>query len=489
MPDIDPAIRDKHVHIVGKTGMGKSSLIAYWAWNDIKRREGAVCVIDPKGTLVDKILRYIPDDRIDDVIIADIEDPVPLDFIKCPKGKQDRVVADLKFILMGGVIDSTIMPVINDNIEAMLYTFIDANQHPYLNSEEGKMFRCTFLDLQEFLVDTERRTFILKHVRNPKNESFWDKMPNDADKAKILTRIRPFTRSETLSKIMGDPSPRLDIAEVIEKKQILFLRVPVLNPMSPLYGSLVMAKIQHAAFSRDHILEHERIPFYVYVDEFQHFQGAHNFSDVLDMGRDYKLCLTTSITRLEPLSANLKSALGGVSSFVIFNIYPGDAGYYQALIDRPDPNEHIREKLESFRLSTIIAPDDDFKTGQKFSKLVNYEGTLPPPRVKVSDALDFSEFVAIYKIGNTAPVIEDTPTPGSRYPSADQIRKIEKIKDHSKEHYGYRAPSAEIGQNRSGEKSACNSPSEPHTEGDGNTDTIKASGSPTAPDFRKKKNS
>ena len=467
MPFLPYSVRDKHVHIVGKTGMGKSSLISYWAWNDIKSRQGAVCVIDPKGTLIDTILRYIPDDRAGDVIVADIEDPLPLDFIKCPQGQQDRVVADLKFILMRGVIDPNNMPVINDNLEALLYTFTDANQHPYLNTEEGKLFRCTFLDIEEFLLDDERRSFILRHVSNPKNKRAWDKMPSEADKLKLLTRIRPFTRSETLFKIMGDPSPRLDISEVINKKQVLFLRVPVQNPMSSLYGSLVMAKIQHATFSRDNILEHERIPFYVYVDEFQHFQGAHDFDNVLDMGRDYKLCLTTSITRLEKLSANLKSALGGVSSFVIFNIFPGDAGYYQALIDRPDPNDHIRDKLESLKLSTFLAPDDDLKTREKYSKLTALAETLPAPRVKVSDVLDFPEFKAIYKIGNTPPVIEDTPRPGSRYPSEEQQKKIAYIKQHSKDHYGYRAPSAQNSQKRTGDNASLQYPPTSHTEGNG----------------------
>ena len=51
------------------TGAGKSTLISWWAYNDILSREGAVCVIDPKGDLVDTIMRYIPDDRLDDVTV------------------------------------------------------------------------------------------------------------------------------------------------------------------------------------------------------------------------------------------------------------------------------------------------------------------------------------------------------------------------------------------------------------------------------------
>jgi ABC-type lipoprotein export system ATPase subunit len=60
MPEIPYSIRDRHVHVIGKTGVGKSTLLAWWAHNDILSNEGGVCVIDPKGDLVELILRYIP---------------------------------------------------------------------------------------------------------------------------------------------------------------------------------------------------------------------------------------------------------------------------------------------------------------------------------------------------------------------------------------------------------------------------------------------
>jgi len=487
MPEIPYSIRDKHVHIIGVTGAGKSTLISWWAYNDIISREGAVCVIDPKGDLVDTIMRYIPDDRLDDVIYTDISDPLPLDFMNCVPGEEDSVVADLKFILMGGEIDPATMPTINDNIEALLYTLIDANRHPDLNTQEGRAERCTFLDLAEFFEDKDRRDFILKHLSNPKNQKFWAKMPNDNDTAKILTRIRPFTRSATLSKIMGHPTPALDIHKVIREKKILLVRLPVTNRSSPKYGSLLMAKIQHAAFSRHDIPEHRRIPLFLYVDEFQHFQGSEDFHNVVDMGRGYKLCLTLSITRLQPLTENMKSALGIVQTFIIFQIFAGDANYYRQIIDRHDPNQHLRDKLETIRLDSRLSPTDERgdRIREKYAAIQGIVSNLPDPLVATEDAIDLPEFHAIYKVGKARPVIEPTPTPGSKNVTPDQLRKIEYIKEHSKKFYG---TPAERGQKRSGDKPPCDSPPVLHTEVNAtrNTDPTP-SGPPNIPPYESKK--
>ena len=246
MAEIPYSIRDLHVNIVGNTGVGKSTLISWWVYNDILSENGGVCVIDPKGSLVERILRYIPDDRLNDCIWVDIDDPLPLDFMSCAPGKEDDVVADLKFMLMGAMAEMAQYPNINKNIENLLYTLIDANRHPDLNKEETRHLRCTFLDVAEFLEDKPRRDFILRHVRNQKLKRGWDRLPSDADRDKILSRINPFVRSPTLSKIFGDPKPRLNLDEVIEKKKILLVRVPVVNRSSAAYGKFLIAKIQHA---------------------------------------------------------------------------------------------------------------------------------------------------------------------------------------------------------------------------------------------------
>jgi hypothetical protein len=484
MAEIPCSIRDLHVNIVGNTGVGKSTLISWWVYNDILSETGGVCVIDPKGSLVERILRYIPDDRLNDCIWVDIDDPLPLDFMSCAPGKEDDVVADLKFMLMGAMAEMAQYPNINKNIENLLYTLIDANRHPDLNKEETRHLRCTFLDVAEFLEDKPRRDFILRHVRNQKLKRGWDKLPSDADRDKILSRINPFVRSETLSKIFGDPKPRLNLDEVIEKKKILLVRVPVVNRSSAAYGKFLIAKIQHAAFSRPEPSDRDRTPLFLYIDEFQNFQASEDFPRMLDMGREYKLCLCLSVTRLEPLTAGMKSALKIIGTYVVFQLNSEDAAYYKPIIEKEDRGKHLREKSESLYLDWSIAPPGDAndKLFHKWAALNQIVAKLPHPLPTIQDAINLGRYEAIYKVGSAPAVIEPTPTPGSKYPTKDQIQRIEYIKERSRKNYGIQSTPAEIGQIRTMDKRACNSPQVRHSED--NDQDPQPGGAPTPPDLR-----
>ncbi|NCU31621.1 MAG: hypothetical protein EOM23_01495, partial [Candidatus Moranbacteria bacterium] len=59
--------RRRHMYVIGKTGTGKSTLLANMAINDLRNNEG-LCFIDPHGDAIDILLNYIPASRINDVI-------------------------------------------------------------------------------------------------------------------------------------------------------------------------------------------------------------------------------------------------------------------------------------------------------------------------------------------------------------------------------------------------------------------------------------
>jgi hypothetical protein len=65
--------RRKHLYVIGKTGAGKSTMIANMAINDMRNGEG-LAVIDPHGDLTDILLQYIPSYRINDVAYLDPSD-------------------------------------------------------------------------------------------------------------------------------------------------------------------------------------------------------------------------------------------------------------------------------------------------------------------------------------------------------------------------------------------------------------------------------
>lgn len=480
MADIPYRIRNLHVNIVGNIGCGKSSLITWWAYNDILSEHGGVCVIDPKGDLVDELLRYIPEDRIQDCIVADIDNPLPLDFMSCAPGREDDVIGDLQYMLMGEMAGNAQYPQLNENIENLLDTLINANRHPDLNTLENEHLRCTFLDVYEFLKNDDRRKYILRHVTKKRLLDYWVKLPNDEDKRKITSRINPFVRSDVLSTIFGDPRPRLKIQDVINNKKILLIRLNVQNKNSVAYGKFLMAKIQHAMFSVTD--KRKRIPFFLYVDEFQDFRTSADFERVIDMGRGFLLCFTLSITRLEKLTQSMRSALGGLGSYVIFQLNPDDASFYKNRIEKLDQNKAIREKYESAYLDWQIAPpveDGLDRVAYKFSRLTQLVAGLPPRPVTIQDAIDLEQYHAIYRIGNAKAMIEETPEPGPNRLTQREVWKIEFIKAESIKNYGPRAAtSATSGQNRSVDSAPLLSPQVRHDKGNGiDYDNIEAAGS------------
>jgi hypothetical protein len=91
--------RRLHMYIIGKTGMGKTSLILNMALNDIYNGSG-ICLIDPHGDMIENLLDYIPSWRINDVIYfnpADIDYPIALNIL-------ERVEPDKRHLVVSGLI-------------------------------------------------------------------------------------------------------------------------------------------------------------------------------------------------------------------------------------------------------------------------------------------------------------------------------------------------------------------------------------------------
>jgi len=486
MPFIPYSIRDRHVYVIGKSGAGKSTLLAWWAYNDILSNEGGVCVIDPKGDLVELILRFIPEERKTDCIWIDIDDPIPLDFMSCAQGKEQEVVNDLKFILTAGMLDTANAPTLSANIENLLYTLLNANRHPDMPKDK----RCTFLDIADFLEDKSRQDFILAHVTDQRLKRCWREELPKADKARILSRINPFIRSTTLSKVFGDPNPRLNMHDVINNNKILLVRVPVMNPSSATYGALLVSKLQQAAFTSAR-LQPETKPFFLYIDEFQNFRATEAFEKVLEMARGYRLCLTLANLKLDDLDARVVSALGIISSYILFQLFAKDAPFYKPIIEDEDPGKHIRELYEKQRIHSHITLVDEnnwerewYRTDQ-LQKMVQ---SLPAPPVTIEQATKLPRFQAIYKIDHEPAVIEDGPEPPqSEHPTPEQQRRMDEIRTTSKRNYGIQSTSAQSCTKRSGEAPSCNSSQVRQDEDD--DQEPQPGGSPTPHHERQKRSS
>ena len=476
-------MRDRHTLVIGKTGQGKTSLLAWQAFKDIESREGAVCVIDPKGgagALAEIVGRYIPEDRLDDCLWIDMEHPIPLDFMSHKKGHRDRVVADLTYILSKGELDAAAVE-LRKNIENLLCTLLNVNEHPDLLGEPE--LRCTLLDVYRFFKSPDRREYIRARITDPELASEWTKeaFPNPTAQGRVLSRINPIVRSDTLKKIFDDPIPRLNITEHLDKKGIILASLPAIHPAAQEYGALLVAKIQHAMFSRD-AYESDRIPCFLYIDEFRYFRAAADFILMLTMARSFKLCLTLADLSFDLLQSDVRTALKIIDNYILLKAADSDIAIFQSRLAPDDDRGRIQGQINRLYEQWVAEGSEQYSVAlNRLTNLRRYLKTIPQS-LTIKDAHGLMSYEAIYMLADQPPILEPTPTPAPKVPTEEQQKKLEYIKRRSREHYGPRDYAARIAQfrpNRTTLSPTGLSPQVRHDEGDDGDKKISPSGPAT----------
>lgn len=324
--------RTRHMYIIGKTGMGKSTLLENMAVQDIRNGEG-LCVIDPHGSFAEKLLDYIPPERKEDVIYFapfDTEHPLGLNVLEKVDISKRHLVANglmsaFKKIFGEERFSDRIQYILNNIILALLE-----------NENES------LLGVNRMLIDKEYRKFIVSNVKDPSVKSFWeeefvkagDKYQQEAAPG-IQNKIGQFISNPLIRNIIGQKRTSFDVREIMDKKKILIVNLSkgkVGEGNANLIGSLLITKIYLAAMSRADAGVHELEklpPFYFYVDEFQNFANE-SFANILSEARKYNLALTVAHQYVEQMTDEVKAAVfGNVGSMIVFRVGATDAEIFE----------------------------------------------------------------------------------------------------------------------------------------------------------------
>lgn len=328
--------REKHLYVPGKTRHGKSTFLMNLAYQDICNGAG-VCVLDPKGDLVKHLIHWIPKHRVDDTIYLDLGNPVPIDLMSCEnEDEREALVGEIKYLVTQGEnVDHA--PLMKAVLDDLIHTLLNYNQN--VEPEE----RATFLDIHQFLENENRRKEILRHVSNQRLKHKWDKLPNERTVISITSRLTSFINSASLTKVFGCPNPSLNVADIMDNRKILLVDLGGTTEPKKILGTLLVAKIRQAAFRRANIRPSERVPFFLFVDEFKNFQTS-DFDEILSFAGGYGLRLTLAnqfVGQLEPKIT--QSIFGNVSNFVVFCISDRDIPHFRGLF--PDYELSLLPKL------------------------------------------------------------------------------------------------------------------------------------------------
>jgi len=377
--------RLRHIYSIGKTGMGKSTMLENMAIQDIQNGEG-MAFLDPHGKTADLLLDYIPEHRLKDVIyFAPFDTEYPISF-----NVMEDVGPERRHLVVSGLM-SAFEKIWEDQWSSRM-AYILQNTLAALLEYPG----ATMLSINRMLTDKLYRNKVVDNVKDPTTKAFWtdefakytDKYAAEATPA-IQNKVGQFVSNPLIRNIVGQSKSTFDIREIMDKKKIFIVNLSkglVGENNANLLGSMIVTKIYLAAMSRADAdpKELKKLPnFYLYVDEFQSFANK-SFADILSEARKYKLSLNITHQYIEQMDEIVKPAVfGNVGSLVAFRVGAQDAEFLtkqfapvfseQDLLNIDNFNAYVKllingETSKPFNIKTVPAPKGERNLAERIKE-------------------------------------------------------------------------------------------------------------------------
>jgi hypothetical protein len=348
--------RLRHFYIIGQTGTGKSSAQVIMAKQDMDMWNG-FCVIDPHGELCEDILKFFPKERIDDLIYFDASNfDYPLGFnILTAQNEDERnlITDDLveMFVQMYG--HEIFGPRIQDYFRNAVLALME--------QPDGG----TLTEIVRMFVDPAFQKIKLKNVTNPVVRTWWEKTygsMGDREKQEMIpyfqAKFGPFITWWIMRNIIWQPQSSFDVGQAMQEKKIILVNLSkwLLGANnSELIGRMVVTQIQVAAMRRAGMPEHQRVPFYMYIDECQNYVSK-SIESVLSEARKYKLGMVLAHQYIDQLKKDglgwwmdlSKAIFGNVWNWLAYKVWSNDAELLQKEFE-PDFSPQDMVNLDNFK--------------------------------------------------------------------------------------------------------------------------------------------
>jgi len=320
--------RRRHMYLLGKTGMGKTTMLENMMLADIYAGHG-VAIVDPHGDTAEKIIDYIPPERINDVVYfnpADSSFPIGFNVLEAVDDDHRHLIANG----LMGVFKKIWPDVWSARMEYILNNCILA-----LLEYPGS----TLLGINRILIDVEYRKRVVSQIKDPVVKTFWideygrweDRFRNEAI-APIQNKVGQFLSASVIRNIVAQVKSSFDPRQIMDEGKIFIMNLSkgrIGEDTSRLLGGMLITKFQLAAMERVDIPEEDRRDFYLYVDEFQNF-ATESFANILSEARKYHLNLIMAHQYTEQLTEEVRAAVfGNVGTIILFRIGAADAEVFE----------------------------------------------------------------------------------------------------------------------------------------------------------------
>jgi Predicted ATPase len=373
--------RNRHLYIIGQTGAGKSGTLELLALSDIYHDEG-YAVIDPHGDFAINNMKFVPKNRIADVVYfnpADTQYPVAFNPLEVTDPNRKPNISSEVIGVLKRMFGESWGP----RLEYILrYTILALLDRP----------ETTMLDITRMLTDKRFRKETLDYCKDVTVLQFWkgefgqwgEKQVNEAI-APVLNKVGAFTANPIIRNIIGQPKSSFNIREIMDDGKILVVNLSkglIGEDNAAILGSFLVTKIQLAAMSRSDIADvKDRRPFYLYVDEFQNF-ATDSFATILSEARKYGLNLTVANQYISQMSDTVRDAVfGNVGSMISFRVSADDAPILGKQFEPQfEPGDLLQMHNRHFIINMII-------NGEKTPAFSATTLNLPTPVIDYSSAI------------------------------------------------------------------------------------------------------
>ena len=416
--------RRRHTYVIGKTGMGKTTLLENMILSDIYAGHGC-CYIDPHGDTAEKLIDYIPSWRINDVVYfnpSDVDYPVGFNILESIDDSMKHLVAagmmGVFKKLWEGVWSARMEYILNNTILALMDT-------------PGT----TLLGINRMLSDEEYRNQIIMNVTDPIVKQFWvkefgsyqQKFASEAV-APIQNKVGQFLSASIIRNIVAQAKSAMNVRQVMDDEKIFIVNLSkgrIGEDASRLLGGLIITKIQMSAMERVDVPEDQRNDFYMYVDEFQNF-AVESFASILSEARKYRLNLIMAHQYIAQLTEEVRDAVfGNVGTLISFRVGSPDAAFMEdEFMPRFIPEDIINLPKYNIYLKLMI----DGVTSQPFSA-----ATLPPIAVTTHSTDKVIEQSRERYSGNRQKIEDNVATWSGFGADVDVAEEMAKVKTGNKQ--------------------------------------------------------
>lgn len=364
-----PEDRLRHAWLLGKTGSGKSTLIANMVRQDLLCGRG-FALLDPHGDLVNSVLPFVPPERTNQTVLFAPDDRAfPPAFNVFRQGRRPHADTALLSSQLIAVFRKFWADSWGPRLEHVLRNAILAV------AEDP---RASLLFLYRFLTEEPLRAKVVAALRDPLVRQFWTKEWESYPKAlqgealsPVLNKLGAFVASPVVRNIVSQERSRLDLLSLMNARGALLARLPagtIGEDASRLLGGLLLSALQLAAMERPS----GGAPFTIYADEFQHFV-TDSLATILSESRKFGLGLVMSHQYVGQLTETVHDAvLGNVGTMIVFRIGSADAEALEGEF-APEFRKEDLQRLERYHFAARLLVGGTATT--PFSAM-----TLAPPR-------------------------------------------------------------------------------------------------------------